>query len=66
MMGVLKTWFTRFRRSQRGGIDSYVTTAVMIFLAVGGAVVLLGLNNGLMGWVTKLVDWLTGHAVPTP
>ncbi|MDB4897240.1 MAG: hypothetical protein JWN15_3502 [Firmicutes bacterium] len=51
-------------RSERGGIDSYVTTAVMIFLAVAAAFVLIGMNTQLSTWVTGLVNSLTGKPNP--
>lgn len=52
------------RYNERGSIDAYVTKAVMIFLAIAGAVVLISLNGQLMTWVTGLVNSLTGKSNP--
>jgi hypothetical protein len=51
-------------RSEQGSIDAYVTKAVMIFLAIAGAVVLIGLNGQLMTWISGLVNSLTGKPNP--
>jgi uncharacterized membrane protein YphA (DoxX/SURF4 family) len=52
------------RHGERGSIDAYVTKAVMIFLAVAGAFVLIGLNTRLFGWVTTLVEGLINKPSP--